>query len=93
MNGDYKEFSIYWIQGEKRATISCPSQSSMGKKLIKLSESKPEDVTVDIINEDGTLVAHTPVKYIKLNAPRVYSEEQREAFKERMLKVRDSKSN
>lgn len=96
MTGDYKEFSIYWIQGEKRASISCSSLSSLGKKLIKLSESRPDDVTIDKINDDGMMFAHVPVKYVKVNAPRVVpelSEERKAALREQSERARMARKN
>lgn len=91
MNGDYKEFSIYWIKGETRASISLPSVSYLGKKILSLAELHPEDVTIDKINDDGSIMAHVPVKYIKVSSPRNLTEEQRAAAKERLLAARIKK--
>lgn len=88
MNGDYKEFSIYWIKGEKTASITLPSASSLGRKVLKLAESYPDDVKLDKINDDDSIMAHIPVKYIKIAAPRNITDEQRAAARDRLLASR-----
>lgn len=91
MNGDYKEFSIYWIKGENKASITLPSASSLGRKILRLAESHPGEVKIDKINDDDSIMAHVPVKYIKVSPPRNLTEEQRAAAKERLLAARVKK--
>lgn len=91
MNGDYKEFSIYWIKGENKASITLPSVSYLGRKILSLAELHPEDVTIDKINDDGSIMAHVPVRYIKLSAPRNLTDEQRTAARDRLLASRGKK--
>lgn len=85
MSGDYKEFSIYWIKGEKQASITLPSGSALGKKVIRLAQSRPDEVTIEPTNDDQYIMAHIPVKYIKISAPRILTDEQKSAVRDRLL--------
>lgn len=91
MNGDCKEFSIYWIKGEHKASITFPSNSSFGRKILALAKTHPEDVTIDKVNDDDSIMAHVPVRYIKLSAPRNLTDEQRTAARDRLLASRGKK--
>lgn len=76
-----KENAIEWVNGQDRVTVTL-SQGRYINKVKKLAETHKE---VEIVkeNEDGTLLAHLPLKYIKISAPRQMTEEQREQARER----------
>ena len=44
-------------------------------------------------NNDGSIFAHLPYSYIKINPPRKYSDEAKEKAAERLNKMRAEKSN
>lgn len=81
-----KENNIEWLNGQDRVTVSF-SQGKFINKVKKLAESHPE-VEIVAENYDGTITAHLPLKYIKISAPRVMTEEQKEAARERLLQMR-----
>lgn len=82
-----KENNIEWLTGQDRVTVSF-SQGKFINKIKRLAESHTE-VEIVAENDDGTITAHLPLKYIKVSAPRVMSEEQRQQAKERLLKNRE----
>ena len=69
------DFVIEWLRGQTVATITAPNGSALKTRVQKLSIEHPEDCQVVIENKDGSILAHVPVKYIKLNPPKQVSEE------------------
>ena len=69
-----EEFVIEWLKGESRAAISAPSGTKIKNKLKKLAEEKPTECDC-YENPDGYVFGHVPVSYIRIQAPREYSEE------------------
>ena len=53
-------------------------------KVKQLADTHKE-VKILAENEDGTILAKLPIKYLKLSPPRQVSEEQREQMRERFL--------
>lgn len=77
------EFAINWLKGANYAEVSVPSGSALKSKLLRLAETRPDEVNNVTINKDGSMVCHVPVNYIKVTPPRQVSEEQREAMSKR----------
>lgn len=70
------EFCVYWCRGDRCATVNFPSGSKLYNKVKKLAAEYSE---IQIHSDHGgVLVAEIPVKYIRITAPRVLSDEQRE---------------
>ncbi len=78
------ESVIEWIRGDKTVTITSYSNSRLTTKLLKYAESHPDDCKIIHINEDGSVLAHVPLKWIKVSPPRRISEEQRQAASVRL---------
>ena len=76
-----RENCIEWLNGQDRVTVTL-SQGRFINKVKKLAE-KDKEVEIVTINEDGTLLAHLPLKYIKISAPRQVTDEQKEKARER----------
>lgn len=76
-----RENCIEWLNGQDRVTVTL-SQGRYISKVKKLAETHKE---VEIVKEnaDGTLLAHLPLKFIKISAPRQVSDEQKEKARER----------
>ena len=90
------EFVIEWIKGAEYAGITVPSGTALKSKLLRLAEENPNEVKIMTENEDGSLFAHIPVRYVKISPPRQISEEQKEAASERfkqMWKDKQEKEN
>lgn len=86
---DEKENVIEWVNGGKIATLTLNQK----KYINRIRKLEIEDKNVEIIgeNEDGSIVAHVPVEYIKIIPPRKISEAQKEQMRERIAKVRSDK--
>ena len=79
---------IEWLKDSKTATVTL-SQGRYITKIKKLAKQYPDEVEIIRENKDGSLLAHIPVSYIKINNPprREYTEEQRAAMAERLRKI------
>ena len=80
---DFRENCIEWVNGQKNVTVTL-SQNKYINKVKKLAESN-SDVKIVRENSDGSILAHLPLKFIKISAPRQMTEEQREQARERLL--------
>lgn len=85
------EFAIEWIKGRDYAGVTVPSGTALKSKLMRYSETRPEEVKVMAVNEDGSAFFHVPINYVKLSPPKKVSEEQREAAGERLRKMWEEK--
>ena len=85
------EFAIEWINGRDYAGVTVPSGTALKSKLMRYSETRPEEVKVMAVNEDGSAFFHVPINYVKLSPPKKVSEEQREAAGERLRKMWEEK--
>lgn len=65
---------IEFITGEKTATLTI-HQGKYKNRIKKLSEERPDEVDILAENKDGSILAHIPTKWIKINPPRKLSEE------------------
>ena len=70
---------ISWIRNAEMATVSF-SQGRYVTKIKKMAEKHPDKVQIVSENKDGTILAHIPVKAIKINIieGREFSEEEKE---------------
>jgi hypothetical protein len=63
---------------------------------VKLVDTHPDEVRIVATNEDGTMVAHLPKKYVHINfgerAKREMTEDQKAAAAERMRTMRQKKA-
>lgn len=78
-----QENCIEWLRGAKTVTVNLCNNRYAGK-VRKLAEQYPEDVQI-VNDSEGVLLAHVPISYIKISAPRTknMTEEQRLAIAER----------
>lgn len=84
-----QENSIYWCNGEKTVEVTF-SATRYINKIKKLHEEHPDEFVNYIENKDGSVFARIPSKWIKVNYPRQVSDEQREAARERLSRVREN---
>lgn len=82
------EFCIEWTRSSKTATVTAPNNTSIKNKIIRLAQEKPEEVQIIKENEDGSILAHVPTKYVKISPPRQISEEHRERLRVQLEKAR-----
>ena len=81
------EFAIEWVKGAEYAGVTAPSGTALKSKLLRLARENPNEVEIMVENQDGSLFAHIPVRYVKISPPKKMSEEQREAASERFKKM------
>ena len=78
---------IEFLKGQDRATVTF-STEKWKNRIRKLAEEHPDEV--DIVFEDETYVTgHVPVNWVKVNPPRVYTDEQKAEMAERLKKLRE----
>ena len=61
---------IEFVRGDKTASITAASNTKLNGRIKKLAEQFPEEVQIIAVNEDGSIFAHVPVRFIKVGAPR-----------------------
>lgn len=81
----YSENVIEWVKDEERATLSL-SQRQTITRIKELAESYPEECQILAENKDGSVYAHIPVKWIRINPSLNLSEEQKKKKAEIMRK-------
>lgn len=75
-----------------KVTYVYSTNYNMVRKLYKLKEENPDDVTVVFDNCFGMEVT-VPTKWIKITPPRKMSEEQKQAAAERLKSAKEKKAN
>ena len=85
------EFAIEWTKDRDYAGVTVPSGTALKSKLMRYSESRPDEVKVMAVNTDGSAFFHIPISYIKISPPRKVPDEQREAAGERFRKMWEEK--
>lgn len=90
MAENMNENVLEWIKNEPIATVTF-SQGKYISKIRKLAERFPDECQITHENQDGSIVAHIPTKWIKINNPqRVMTEEEKRLAAER---IRNSRKN
>lgn len=84
---------IEFLKDSDTVTVTF-SQRRFISKIKRLANEHPEDVKIVAENNDGSIVAHVPVKYIKVSAPRRVNmtPEQKAALSERLASFRNADS-
>ncbi len=86
-----QENAIEFLRGAQTATVTF-CQGRYFNKIKQLAKEYPDKVQIKHETDKG-LVAHVPVRWIKVSAPRKVSEEQREAARERFQKYHAERQN
>ena len=76
------ENAIEFITNEKRATVTF-TQGRYKTRIRELAEKFPEECEIVAENADGSMCAHIPVAWVRINPPAQLTEEQKEARAER----------
>ncbi len=77
------ENMIEFLKGDERATVTF-SQERYKTRIRNLAKQRPEECQMVSENKDGSLCAHIPVAWIKINPTQQLTEEQREQRAETM---------
>lgn len=68
------EIVIEWIKGDKVASVTAYSGSRLKNKIVNLAQ-KHSDVSI-VENKDGSIFAHIPIDWVKIQPKRVMTQEQ-----------------
>ena len=77
------ESVIEFIKGSEIATVSFP-RGKFRSRIKKLAEAYPAECKIIAENEDGSLCAHIPVKWIRINPTKRMTDEQRRKLASRL---------
>lgn len=87
------ENMIEFISGQRTATITFSNLKHINR-IKKLYEDRPGEFKYFHQNEDGSIIAKVPLRWVKVSPPRennrVYTEEERAAIAERLKNSRKS---
>ena len=83
------ENCVEFLNNQHTITVSFCMQKWINK-VKRLKEQHPDDVKILAENEDGSICAKLPIKYLKISAPKRVSEEQRQAASERLKKMKSN---
>lgn len=91
---DIKETVIEHIYGDNWWGVST-SEWTWRNKILKLKDPFPDSVQIVADNEDGSLYAKIPFKWVKISKPRQVqmTDEQKAASAERLRKAREMRGN
>lgn len=93
MSENTNECVIEWIPGRDYVGVTAKNGSFWKNRCEELEKKFPDDVKILARNNDGSIFAHLPYSYIKINPPRKYSDEVKKKAAERLNKMRAEKSN
>ena len=89
------ENMIEFISGTRTATVTFTNQKHINR-IKKIYEERKNDFKYFVENDDGSICAKLPLKWIKINSGsktgRVMTEEQKEAARIRLQKARENKN-
>lgn len=80
---------IEFLKDEQRATVTF-SQGRYKSRIKKLAAERPEECQIMAENQDGSMCAHIPVSWIKINLPKKLTKNQIEQAKENFSKHRNA---
>lgn len=70
------ENCIEWAKDQKLATLTL-SQRRTITRVEKLAKSRPEECQIVVRNPDGSICAHVPANWIRINPVKVMTESQK----------------
>lgn len=91
MSESMNENVIEFLRGEKTATLTLAGNTRLNSRVRKIAAERPDECQIVFENEDGSIMVHCPVKWIKVNPSREMTEEQKDALREHMNRIRERK--
>ena len=88
---EIRETYIGYCVGDNKCSIFS-SEKKWVNKVLKLKEKYPNDITIEFLNADGSVLAYAPIKWMKFSPPRKMSEEQKKAAGERMRNMHQNRN-
>lgn len=91
---EIKEGCVNWVDVDDIVSVTA-YERKMIRQIYEIHEKHPDEVTIVAVNDDGTVCAHMPKKYVHVSigerAKREMTEEQRLAAGERLKKAREKR--
>lgn len=84
---DNNENVIEFLKNQQTATV-CFSQQRFVNRIMELAKNYPQVCVIKDMNNDGSIVAHIPVEWVKIRPPRQMTEGQRIELVERLERIR-----
>lgn len=81
---------IEWLNGQKTATMTIASGGRLRARVLKLAEEYPDEIEIVAVNRDGSVCAHIPTDWIKINPKRKISDAEKERLEQMRLEYRRS---
>lgn len=87
----FHENCIFWLDGDKTATVNFSSSSRYASRLRKLAEEHPDDCKI-FSDKDGVILGAVPVRAVKMNIRegREMTEEEYAKSIERLRRAREA---
>ena len=89
------ENCIEWLSGERTTTVTFTDRK-MINRIKKIYEDRKDEFKYFVENDDGSICAKLPLKWIKISPPkrnsRIYTEEEKQKIAERLRNARRNKS-
>ena len=85
------ECATNFCRGDAVASVTAASGMKWNNGIRKLAEKFPEEVQIIAVNEDGSIFAHVPSSWVKIQPPRrvEMTDEQKAAVAERFRLARE----
>ena len=83
---------IEFLRGQKTATVTFANATRYNNKIRKMAEQYPDECQIVCENADGSIMAHIPVKWIRVtrSTGREFTEEEKKANTERLKSMRQT---
>ena len=88
---ELKETTWNYVQGEPTGTFYSAEKKWINR-MHKLKRLHPDEVDIVVENKDGSVVVHLPPYVAKFSFPKVVSEKNRQAARERMKNIQAKKN-
>ena len=86
---DFRENVFEFVQNSDTATVTL-CQGRYITRIRELAEKKPDKCKIVTENRDGSIVAHIPTSWIRINPDKELSEEHREKLRQNLERTRQS---
>lgn len=80
---------IEFLRDQKIATVTF-SQRRYISRIKKLAKERPDECEIVVENQDGSIVAHIPVKWVRINPGKDMTDEEKAEYAKRFSKTSET---
>ena len=90
MPNEPMENALEWLVGDENVTVTL-YRGRLQNRILRLAEEHPDEVAVICRPEENTgfLLAHIPLKWLRIQPPKQMSEELKERGRQQLQKLRE----